>query len=99
MTQNDIHHLKGQILILIYEKEIKFQFIVTYRKGGKLKSTLEIVKTKATFPNDPRVIHKTQKKFNSSSLAVTKNRDVNERSIVDKGPLCGPVNSYHLHLK
>ena len=47
-----------------------------------------------TFLNDPRVIHKTRKRFNGG-LTVRKNRDAIERSIVDEEPLSG----HHLRLK
>ena len=56
------------------------------------------VKTTATFPNNPRVIHKDRKRFNGG-LTISKNRDSRERSIVAKDPLSGLVNGLHLCLK
>ena len=49
----------------------------------------------ATLPNDPRVIHKTRKRFNG---AVRNDRDASERSKVDEDPLIAPVNGHLVRL-
>ena len=49
------------------------------------------IKTMATLPNDPRVIYKTRKRFNSS-LTVRKNWNASEISILKEDPLSGPAN-------
>ena len=45
----------------------------------------------ATFANDPRVIHKTRKRF-TGGLTVRKNRDASASNIVDEDSLSRPVN-------